>query len=185
MFIHDQHEQYALFGNWSGCLVLLALCWESCVELTSTVRYLQSTLPSHWPHWLTGYWNCPNWVGSPETALILSHIEVMSDKRLWVLILAAAESNKWLGERAGRSTLVVGTYLQLQLSVWSTEKPILVDPLALNNYDDLVSCCSALSKFLSSINKHCGTWVGEESSKTQTDSSLNWWTMLQRTLYKT
>ena len=63
--------------------------------------------------------------------------------------LAAAESNRWLGERAGRSTLVVGTYLQLQLSVWSTEKPILVDPLALNNYDDLVSCCPSLSKFLS------------------------------------
>ena len=25
----------------------------------------------------------------------------------------------------------------------------MVDPLALNNYDDIVSCCPALSKFLS------------------------------------
>ena len=50
------------------------------------------------------------------------------------------------GRAACCSTLVVRTYLQLQLiSVWSTEKPILVDPLALNNYeyDEKVSCCPA------------------------------------------
>lgn len=33
-------------------------------------------------NWILKLSHCPKWVGSPETALILSHIDVMSDKRL-------------------------------------------------------------------------------------------------------
>ena len=52
---------------------------------------------------------------------------------------------------------------------------LLVDPLAVNNYDDIVSCCPALSKFLSSLRNTTSDVASDVASVANVGSFSAWW----------